>query len=116
MKHGHETVCDTLRAAGGALLIKESQLAQMMCELAKTGTPEALADLERLLRNGALATAREYDDRTALHLAASMGHADFCTLLRAHGADRYATDRWDHTPIDEAKSHGFDALAAALEE
>ena len=68
-----------------------------MCELAKSDASDSLDKLERLLLNGASAQAKEYDSRTALHIAASLGRSATCALLRRYGASPQQQDRWGHT-------------------
>lgn len=46
----------------------------------------------------------DYDDRTALHLAASEGHTGTVALLLQGGANVQATDVFGKTPIDDAGS------------
>ncbi|KAA8497877.1 putative serine/threonine-protein kinase WNK2 [Porphyridium purpureum] len=60
---------------------------------------------ERLMA-GARATFSDYDKRTALHLAASEGHADVAELLLINGADLYAEDRFGQTPIQDGLKNG----------
>ena len=45
----------------------------------------------------------DYDKRTALHIAASEGHAAVVEALLAAGANPKAVDRWGHTALDDAR-------------
>ena len=53
--------------------------------------------LNQMLREGVSPNVQDYDRRTALHLAASEGHAPIVELLLHYKADLNLKDRWDHT-------------------
>ncbi|MBC3942438.1 ankyrin repeat domain-containing protein [Sphingomonas sp. DOAB1063] len=57
----------------------------------------------------------DYDGRTALHLAASEGRADVLRYLLALGAAKGSTDRWDNTPLDDARRNGDGESVALLQ-
>jgi glutaminase len=44
--------------------------------------------------------------RSPLHLAASEGHIKVVELLMKNNANASCTDRWDGTPIDDARRSG----------
>ncbi|XP_057870141.2 integrin-linked protein kinase 1 isoform X2 [Cryptomeria japonica] len=48
----------------------------------------------------------DFDDRTALHVAACQGHAHLVHLLISRGANVNARDRWGSTPLADAKYYG----------
>jgi hypothetical protein len=48
---------------------------------------------------------RDYDRRTALHVAASEGHVIVCKLLVEKGAKVNRSDRWGGSPLDDAHRH-----------
>ena len=70
----------------------------------------------RLLKAGARADAGDYDNRTALHIAAAEGNVPAIEILLAGGADCGPTDRWQATPLLEAvkakRAAAIDALLA----
>ncbi|CAK9153347.1 unnamed protein product [Ilex paraguariensis] len=53
--------------------------------------------LNQMLREGISPNVQDYDKRTALHLAASEGHASIVELLLAYKADVNLQDRWQRT-------------------
>ena len=58
-----------------------------------------------LLERPDLVTFRDYDRRTALHIAASEGHVDVCRYLVEKGAKINRSDRWGGSPLDNAHRH-----------
>ena len=48
---------------------------------------------------------RDYDRRTALHVAASEGHLEICKFLVERGARVNRSDRWGGSPLDDASRH-----------
>jgi glutaminase len=75
-----------------------------------------LAAVRRLVAQGVPLDCADYDHRTAMHLAAAEGHREVILYFLAHGANANPTDRWGATPLDEARRHGQDEIAALLEE
>lgn len=59
---------------------------------------------------------RDYDRRSPLHLAASEGHLDLVKCLIEHGARINRSDRWGHSPIDDAYRHRHFAVMEYLRE
>jgi len=68
-----------------------------------------------LLLMGCDINGADYDARTALHLAASSGHLDMVKYLVANGADVDLKDRFNNTPLDDAKREKFRDIVAFLE-
>lgn len=58
------------------------------------------------MRAGAPLDAADWDDRRALHVAASDGSATITRLLVDAGASTGVADRWGATPLDEAAAVG----------
>jgi glutaminase len=62
----------------------------------------------------------DYDKRTALHLAASEGHAEACSFLISGAKTKSdaisAKDRWGGTPLSDAMKGGFEDCAKVLRE
>lgn len=64
-------------------------------------------ELQRILQDRPnLVNFRDYDKRTALHVAASEGHLDICRFLVERGARINRVDRWGGSPLDDAHRHG----------
>lgn len=58
-----------------------------------------------LLERPALVNFRDYDRRTALHIAASEGQLAICQFLVSKGARYNRVDRWGGSPLDDAHRH-----------
>ncbi|MBN3323686.1 GLSK Glutaminase, partial [Atractosteus spatula] len=60
---------------------------------------------------------RDYDSRTALHVAAAEGHADVVRfLLEACKVNPVPKDRWGNTPMDEAVHFGHHDVVTILQD
>ena len=70
----------------------------------------------RLVAQGVPIHAMDYDNRTALHLAASEGQLEAVKYLVAHGHPLHVRDRWHATPLDEAIREKRDSVANYLRE
>jgi len=76
------------------------------------------AALEAQHNSGINLHASDYDQRTAMHLAASEGHAGALQFLvdnaKGDGAVLNAVDRWGGTPLSDASSNNHEDCAAIL--
>ncbi|KAI5069156.1 hypothetical protein GOP47_0015457 [Adiantum capillus-veneris] len=70
--------------------------------------------LKRTLEEGATPDAADYDNRTALHLAASEGHRSVVELLLQYKASVNPVDRWNRTPLADARRYGFSEICEVL--
>jgi ankyrin repeat protein len=60
---------------------------------------------------------RDYDRRTALHVAASEGHLDICKfLVNEKGVRINRSDRWGGSPLDDAHRHRQEDVVKFLRE
>lgn len=63
-----------------------------------------------------LVNFRDYDRRTALHIAAAEGHVEICRFLIKKGARVNRSDRWGGYPLDDAHRHGRSDVVNLLRE
>lgn len=60
---------------------------------------------------------KDYDSRTALHIAATEGHIDVVKFLTdTCKVDPFVEDRWGNLPVDDAMQFGHDAVVKLLQE
>lgn len=70
---------------------------------------------EMLNRNPQRVNFRDYDRRTALHVASSEGHLPICKLLMEKFGSRInRSDRWGGSPLDDAHRHRHAAVIEYL--
>ncbi|MEM1097018.1 MAG: glutaminase A [Bacteroidota bacterium] len=89
--------------------------ANIVAELLWAAARGSVSGLRRLVALGVPISAADYDGRTALHLAAAENKAAAVRYLLAHGHPKHVRDRWNATPLDEARREGSDAVIALLE-
>ena len=83
-------------------------------ELLWAASENDLIGLRRCLASGMPVSACDYDERTALHLAAADGCVEAVEYLLAHDHPIHVRDRWGSTPLDEARREGQEAVAEIL--
>ncbi|CAN0913772.1 Integrin-linked protein kinase 1 [Linum grandiflorum] len=72
--------------------------------------------LNMMLREqGTSPDVQDYDQRTAMHLAASEGHAPIVELLILYKANLNLKDRWQRTPLTDARLYGHRDICRILE-
>jgi len=82
-----------------------------------TAANNDLTGLQCMAHNGYDMSAKDYDGRTALHLAACEGHFDCVRfLVEKCSVEPSPRDRWGQTPLDEARNFGHNAVAQYLEQ
>ena len=76
-----------------------------------------MGDITEVRKNialGADVNKSDYDNRTALHLAAAEGQEDIVKYLINRGADVNKKDRWGRLPLDDAKIDNHDSIVEIL--
>ncbi|RHY94552.1 hypothetical protein DYB35_010514 [Aphanomyces astaci] len=95
----HRTATDAKTAVDPKVRRK---LAYQLLYAAYEGNVE---EIRRLKLHGASVHSSDYDGRTAMHIAASMGHVAVVQELLRQGADIRALDRWGGTPLSDAERY-----------
>ena len=86
------------------------------CLLLQQAALGNLPTLSRILKeNPALVNFRDYDRRTALHVAAAEGHVSLCRYIVDHGAQINRSDRWGASPLDDAHRHRHKSVVKFLQ-
>eukprot|EP00252_Welwitschia_mirabilis_P004144 TRINITY_DN14367_c0_g1_i3.p1 TRINITY_DN14367_c0_g1~~TRINITY_DN14367_c0_g1_i3.p1 ORF type:complete len:437 (-),score=71.32 TRINITY_DN14367_c0_g1_i3:101-1411(-) len=95
-------------------IVDESSVADglELLYLANKGDSEGIKDL---LDNGMDVNSKDFDSRTALHVAACEGHVDVVNLLIRRGANVNAKDRWGSTPLADAIHYENEEVRGILE-
>jgi hypothetical protein len=76
------------------------------CKLLQQAALGNLENIKDILKERPhLLNFRDYDRRTALHVAASEGHLEACKYLVQKGAKVNRSDRWGGSPLDDAHRH-----------
>ena len=86
-----------------------------VAELLWSAADGSVLGVRRLVASGVPVDAMDYDGRTALHLAAACGQQDVASYLITHGHPLWVRDRWNSTPLDEAKRHQNEGMIRFLE-
>ena len=73
-------------------------------------------EIKRLVAYGVDVNAGDYDQRTALHLAASEGNAEAVSLLLHKDAKLNVKDRFGNTPLMDAKANKHDNVIKVINE
>eukprot|EP00257_Ricinus_communis_P028191 XP_025015605.1 potassium channel SKOR isoform X3 [Ricinus communis] len=110
VKNGHDEVASLLVRAGATMAIDDS--GGFLC-MAVARRDMGL--LKRALANGINPSAKNFDCRTPLHIAASEGSYPIACLLLEAGASVFSKDRWGNTPLDDARVGGNKNLIKLLE-
>ncbi|XP_039127338.1 potassium channel KOR1-like [Dioscorea cayenensis subsp. rotundata] len=111
IKNGHDRVASMLYREGGRLSSVGNGGVDLCMAVAK-GNVELL---RRMLVYGMDPNGRDYDQRTALHIAAAEGLHFMANMLLSAGASPASVDRWGNTPLEEARRCGSKSLITLLE-
>lgn len=106
----HDTIVTLLRGRGATMRSTE-ELGFAMLNAASQGN---VVEVRRLMECGVDPNLVDYDARSALHLGAVEGHINVVKVLLRYGADSGAIDRWDQTPVDEARNFGHTRMIRLL--
>lgn len=111
IKNGHDRIASLLSKEGATLEIDNP--GSFLCTAVAKGDSDFL---KRVLSYGIDPNSRDYDHRTALHVAASEGLYLMAQLLLEAGASVFPKDRWGNTPISEGRMCGNKKLIRLLED
>ncbi|XP_068585792.1 glutaminase liver isoform, mitochondrial-like isoform X1 [Cebidichthys violaceus] len=76
-----------------------------------------LSALRRFALSAVNMEQRDYDSRTALHVAAAEGHGEAVIFLtEVCKVNPNLKDRWGNTPLDDAMQFGHDGVVSVLQE
>lgn len=89
VRGGHDNCISALMDKGAQLHLQDE--GAYLCKTVKSGNSELL---RRLLVARVPVSAADYDNRTALHLAAAEGFVEMAKMLIKAGADIFAQDRY----------------------
>jgi len=110
VRHGHAEIQRLLVSKKGAL--PSDELAGRLCQHAADGD---VVSMEVLVNNGADINLGDYDDRTALHLAASTNNLGVVEwLVKLPNIDINPVDRYGGTPTEDAVREGHSAIEMVL--
>lgn len=88
--------------------------ADAVVELLWAASENDVDGLRCCLANGTPVSASDYDGRTALHVAASNGQIEAVKYLLAHNHPLHVRDRWNSTPLDDARRENRTAVVELL--
>ncbi len=101
---------ELLRSHGG--VVSSGITGALLCDAAYRGDLDLL---QKMRERGDDLDLGDYDCRTGLHLACCAGNLRVVEwLLREGGCDPKPRDRWDVTPVDEAKRYGHHEIVELL--
>lgn len=85
--------------------------AAYLCSAASRGDA---GELRRLVASGVDPCTKDYDGRTALHLAASEGQEKVLRFLLSICTEIKPIDRWGNSPLDDAEREGHASIVSVL--
>ena len=112
VREGHGVVATKLIEQGATLGFDEVRTSAELCERASKGD---VARIKLLLKGKCNPSAKDYDQRTCLHLAASEGNMHVIReLLSSKRVEINHLDRWGSSALSDAVSHGHRQCAMEL--
>ena len=106
-----QEVTDFLIANGASKQVFSAAHVTKMLAAAASGD---IATVNQYMQGKMDPNANDYDNRTALHLAASGGHEEVVKLLLNSNADVQKRDRWGGLAAYESKRHGHASITRIL--
>jgi glutaminase len=97
-------------------LKKNQELLEGVVNLCWAASQGDLGEVQRLAACGVDLNGADYDGRTAIHIAASEGHTHVVQFLIAKGVHVSPQDRWNGTPLADARRGNHAAVIKVLEE
>mmetsp|Transcript_7735 Transcript_7735/g.11747 ORF Transcript_7735/g.11747 Transcript_7735/m.11747 type:complete len:312 (+) Transcript_7735:1-936(+) len=111
VRNGHSSCAASLHKHRGSLGLSVEDAAAQLNNAVRHSKMEML---ERLIEAGADPGAPDYDGRTCMHVAASMGNVSMVEFLLRKGVDPNHRDRWGGTPLSDAAREGHENVAEVL--
>ncbi len=90
---------------------EKSTSVKTVCEFIFEASNGNTKSIQAMLSQGVDVNCEDYDQRTALHLAAAEGHRDTVLVLLANGANADKCDRWGTTARKAAIESGHHDIA-----
>ena len=84
---------------------------QYTVQLLKAASEGDLLTVRSLHAIGVNLASVDYDMRSAMHVAAANNEPEVMVFLAEHGGRVTARDRWNNTPMDDARRGGHKQLA-----
>lgn len=112
LRSSHHEVVEFLQKNGAKSFYSIGNKVNMMMSTIQSGDKKLLQNL--LLVSPELINATDYDRKTALHLAASIGDLEIVSILVEKGADVNALDNSDQAPIHDALRGGHTEIVSFL--
>jgi len=103
VRNNHAGVAFALHKYAGQLGLSGEEAASQLNNAVRA---EDMNMLRWLITNGAEPSAPDYDGRTCMHVAASMGNLAMVEFLLQRGVDPNHRDRWGGTPLADAVREG----------
>uniref|UniRef100_A0A7S1TGP6 Protein kinase domain-containing protein n=1 Tax=Compsopogon caeruleus TaxID=31354 RepID=A0A7S1TGP6_9RHOD len=107
--HGQSSVLEMFKKHGVEIYEDDDECPENMVlgmELLNFAARGAIDLVRERLFAGVPVSFMDYDNRTALHVAASEGHAEVAELLILNGAGIDTQDVYGRTPVDDAVKNG----------
>jgi ankyrin repeat protein len=106
----HQEVIGYLKNKNAHQAFSSSDVTKMLGAAASGNLPV----LNQFLISNMDPNSHDYDDRTALHLAAASGHENSVKLLLNNGADAAKQDRWGGLALHDSKRKQHQGITAIL--